>query len=105
DFRTYVEVTGFQDVLEGAARPGHFRGVCTVVLKLLNLVQPDRAYFGQKDVQQARIVRQVVRDLAVPVEVVVCPTIRETAGRALSSRNQYLDAEQRQGATVLSRAL
>jgi pantoate--beta-alanine ligase len=104
-FRTFVEVTELQDVLEGAARPGHFRGVCTVVLKLLNLVQPDRAYFGQKDAQQARIVRQMVRDLAVPVELVVCPTVREGDGLALSSRNRYLDPDQRRSAAVLSRAL
>ncbi len=104
-FRTYVEVIALQDVLEGAARPGHFRGVCTVVLKLFNLVQPDRAYFGQKDAQQVRIVQQMVRDLDVPVEVVVCPTIRESDGLALSSRNRYLDPDQRCAATVLSRAL
>jgi pantoate--beta-alanine ligase len=104
-FRTLVEVTGLQDVLEGESRPGHFRGVCTVVLKLLNLVQPDRAYFGQKDAQQVRIVQQMVRDLDVPAEVVVCPTVRETDGLALSSRNKYLDPEQRRNATVLSRAL
>jgi pantoate--beta-alanine ligase len=104
-FRTYVEVTELQDVLEGASRPGHFRGVCTVVLKLLNLVQPDRAYIGQKDGQQARIVQQMVRDLAVPVDVVICPTVREADGLALSSRNHYLDPKQRQSAVVLSRAL
>jgi pantoate--beta-alanine ligase len=73
DFRTYVEVTELQDVLEGASRPGHFRGVATVVLKLFNIVQPDVAYFGQKDGQQVRIIRQMVADLHVPVEVVVCP--------------------------------
>jgi pantoate--beta-alanine ligase len=105
EFRTYVEVTGLQDVLEGAARPGHFRGVATVVLKLFNLVQPDRAYFGQKDAQQARIVRQMVRDLEVPVDVVVCPIVREPDGLALSSRNRYLDSRQREQSTVLSRAL
>jgi pantoate--beta-alanine ligase len=104
-FRTFVEVTEFQDVLEGASRPGHFRGVCTVVLKLVNLVQPDRAYFGQKDGQQLRIVRQMVHDLGVPVEVVACPTVREADGLALSSRNKYLDPEQRRNAAVLSRAL
>jgi pantoate--beta-alanine ligase len=104
-FRTFVEVTELQDVLEGASRPGHFRGVCTVVLKLLNTVRPDRAYFGQKDGQQVRIVRQMVSDLNVPVEVVVCPTVREADGLALSSRNKYLDPEQRQSAVVLSRAL
>jgi pantoate--beta-alanine ligase len=105
DFRTWVEATGLQDVLEGPSRPGHFRGVATVVLKLFNLVQPDRAYFGQKDAQQARIVRQMVRDLNVPVEIEVRPTVREPDGLALSSRNRYLDADQRRQATVLSRAL
>jgi pantoate--beta-alanine ligase len=104
-FRTWVEVTGLQDVLEGAARPGHFRGVATVVLKLFNLVQPDRAYFGQKDAQQARILAQMVRDLNVPVEVSVLPTVREPDGLALSSRNKYLDPDQRRHAVVLSRAL
>ena len=104
-FRTYVEVTGLQDVLEGASRPGHFRGVATVVLKLFNLVQPNRAYFGQKDAQQARIIQQMVRDLDVPVEVVVCPTVRESDGLALSSRNRYLDSDQRRQAIVLSAAL
>jgi pantoate--beta-alanine ligase len=105
DYRTYVEVTGLQDVLCGASRPGHFRGVATIVLKLFNLVQPDRAYFGQKDVQQTRIIRQLVRDLNVPVEVRVCPIVREADGLALSSRNQYLEAQQRRQAVVLHRAL
>ncbi len=104
-FRTWVEVTGLQDVLEGASRPGHFRGVATVVLKLFNLVQPDRAYFGQKDAQQARLLVQMVRDLDVPVEVRVLPTVREPDGLALSSRNKYLDADQRRHAAALSRAL
>jgi pantoate--beta-alanine ligase len=104
-YRTYVEVTGLQDVLEGASRPGHFRGVATVVLKLFNAVQPDRAYFGQKDAQQVCLVRQMVRDLEVPVEVVTCPTVREPDGLALSSRNQYLDAHQRRQAPALYRAL
>jgi pantoate--beta-alanine ligase len=105
DYRTYVEVTGLQDVLCGASRPGHFRGVATIVLKLFNLVQPDRAYFGQKDAQQTRIIRQLVRDLNVPVEVRVCPIVREADGLALSSRNQYLEAQQRRQAVVLHRAL
>ena len=104
-FRTYVEVTGLQDVLEGTSRPGHFRGVATVVLKLFHLVGPDRAYFGQKDGQQARIIGQLVRDLDVPVELVICPTLREPDGLALSSRNRYLDPDQRANATALSRAL
>src|SRR5207247_863954 len=85
-FRTYVEVHELQDVLEGASRPGHFRGVATVVLKLFNIVQPDIAYFGQKDAQQARIIQQLVRDLDVPVRITVAPTIREPDGLALSSR-------------------
>ncbi len=105
DYRSYVEVTGLQDVLCGASRPGHFRGVATVVLKLFHLVQPDRAYFGQKDAQQVRIVQQMVKDLNVPVEVCVCPTVRETDGLALSSRNAYLDAGERRLATVVYRTL
>jgi pantoate--beta-alanine ligase len=104
-FRTFVEVTGMQDVLEGASRPGHFRGVATVVLKLFNLVQPDVAWFGQKDAQQALIIRQMVHDFDVPVEVRVAPTVREPDGLALSSRNQYLDPEQRRAAPALARAL
>ena len=100
-YRTYVEVTGLQDVLCGASRPGHFRGVATVVLKLFNMVQPDRAFFGQKDAQQVRIIQQMVRDLNVPVEVCVCPIVREADGLALSSRNAYLEAEERRRATVL----
>jgi len=104
-FRTYVEVHDLQDVLEGASRPGHFRGVATVVLKLLNIVQPDRAYFGQKDAQQARIIQQMVRDLDVPVRVIVAPTVREPDGLALSSRNRYLEPAQRQEAVSLSQAL
>jgi pantoate--beta-alanine ligase len=104
-FRTYVEVTGLQDGLCGASRPGHFRGVCTVVLKLFNLVQPDVAYFGQKDYQQARIIRQMVRDLEVPVRLRVGPTVREPDGLALSSRNQYLEPAQRREAPALYDAL
>jgi pantoate--beta-alanine ligase len=104
-YRTFVEVTGLQDVLCGASRPGHFRGVATVVLKLFNLVQPDRAYFGQKDAQQVRIIQQMARDLNVLVEVCVCPIIREADGLALSSRNEYLEAEERRHAPILYRAL
>ncbi len=104
-FRTFVEVEGLQNVLCGASRPGHFRGVCTVVLKLFNQVQPERAYFGQKDAQQARILQQMVRDLDVPVEMCICPTVREPDGLALSSRNQYLDAGQRQHALSLYQTL
>lgn len=105
DFRTFVEVRELQDVLCGASRPGHFRGVATVVLKLFNIVQADNAYFGQKDAQQARVVQQMVRDLHVPIQLHFCPIVREPDGLALSSRNQYLDAEQRKHAVVLSRSL
>jgi pantoate--beta-alanine ligase len=104
-FRTYVEVHGLQDVLEGASRPGHFRGVATVVLKLFHQVQPDRAYFGQKDAQQALLIRQMVRDLDVPVQLRICPIVREPDGLALSSRNRYLDSDQRRQATALFEAL
>jgi pantoate--beta-alanine ligase len=104
-FQTRVQVKDLSNILEGAARPGHFDGVATVVLELFNLVQPDRAYFGQKDAQQVRIIQQMVRDLNVPVEIVVCPTMREPDGLALSSRNQYLDADQRREATALNQAL
>jgi len=102
---TYVEVHGLQEVLCGTSRPGHFRGVATIVLKLFNIVQPDLAFFGQKDAQQALIIRQMVRDLNLPVEVRVCPIVREPDGLALSSRNQYLDADQRRRAVVLHQAL
>lgn len=105
NYRTFVEVTGLQDGLCGASRPGHFRGVATVVLKLFNLVQPDRAYFGQKDAQQVRILQQMVRDLNVPVEIRVCPIVREADGLALSSRNEYLEAQERRSATALYRVL
>jgi pantoate--beta-alanine ligase len=104
-FCTFVEVTGLQDVLEGASRPGHFRGVATVVLRLFNLVRPDVAWFGQKDAQQVRIIQKMVRDLEVTVEIRVGQTVREKDGLALSSRNQYLDSFQRQAAPVLSQAL
>jgi pantoate--beta-alanine ligase len=104
-FRTFVEVHELQDVLCGASRPGHFRGVATVVLKLLNIVGPDVAYFGQKDAQQVRLLRQMVRDLDVPVRIAVCPIVREPDGLALSSRNQYLDPDQRRSAAALFQAL
>ena len=104
-YRTYVEVTGLQNGLCGATRPGHFRGVATVVLQLFNLVNPDRAYFGQKDAQQVRIIQQLVSDLHLRVKAVVAPTVRDSDGLALSSRNQYLDPEQRRHAPVLWQAL
>jgi pantoate--beta-alanine ligase len=104
-FQTFVEVPSLQDVLCGASRPGHFRGVCTVVLKLLNIVQPDVAFFGQKDAQQALILSRMVRDLDVPVETRTVPTVRELDGLALSSRNQFLDAEQRKSAPALWQTL
>ncbi len=104
-FQTYVEVTGISQGLEGARRPGHFRGVATVVAKLLNIVQPDRAYFGQKDAQQVAVIQRMVADLALPVQIVAVPTVRATDGVALSSRNSYLTPEQRAAAPVLFRAL
>lgn len=107
-FSTVVEVGGLTDTLEGdPAHRGreHFRGVTTVVTKLLNMVQPDRAYFGQKDAQQALVIERLVRDLDIPVEVRVCPTAREPSGLAMSSRNAYLSDEERERAAALSRAL
>jgi pantoate--beta-alanine ligase len=104
-FRTSVNVEGLGDRLEGKIRPGHFRGVATVVLKLLEIVAPRFAYFGRKDAQQARIIRQMAADLALDSEIVVCPIVREPDGLALSSRNQYLSPAERKAATVLYRAL
>ena len=104
-YQTWVEVEAMTRPLEGAMRPGHFRGVTTVVAKLFNGVQPQRAYFGQKDAQQAAVIRQMVRDLNFPIEIVVCPIVRESDGLAMSSRNVYLDPEQRKAATVLYRSL
>jgi pantoate--beta-alanine ligase len=104
-FTTWVNVEGLADKLCGASRPGHFRGVATVVAKLFNLVQPTRAYFGQKDAQQALIITRMVRDLNLPVELVICPTVREPDGLALSSRNRYLNERDRERATSVYRAL
>ncbi len=104
-FRTYVNVEGISERLEGRSRPGHFRGVATVVMKLLEIVQPNFAYFGRKDAQQVRIISQMARDLNLDTEIVVCPIVREPDGLALSSRNAYLNAEERLAATVLHRAL
>lgn len=104
-FQTYVEVMGVSQGLEGERRPGHFRGVATVVTKLFNIIAPDRAYFGQKDAQQVAVIKCMVRDLALPVEIVVVPTVRAEDGLALSSRNSYLTPDQRAVASVLYRAL
>jgi len=104
-FQTFVDVPNLGSILEGAHRPGHFRGVATVVTKLLQIVQPARAYFGRKDYQQLCIIRRLVRDLDIPTEIVPCPTVREPDGLAMSSRNAYLSAEERREATVLYRAL
>jgi pantoate--beta-alanine ligase len=105
DSRTNVEVAGLQDVLCGKSRPGHFRGVATVVAKLFNIVQPDIAFFGQKDAQQVAIIRRMTADLNLPVAIQVVPTVRETDGLAMSSRNRYLDPVQRKNAICLYRAL
>ena len=102
---TFVEVPGLSDVLEGAIRPGHFRGVATVVLKLCAIVSPDYAYFGQKDFQQQVLIRRMVSDLCLPITIITVPTVRESDGLALSSRNRYLDPSEREAATILSRAL
>lgn len=104
-FSTYINVEGLSDRLCGKFREGHFRGVATVVAKLLNIVDPTRAYFGQKDFQQSVIIKSLVRDLNFGTEVVVCPTIREADGLAMSSRNSYLSQEQRRAATALYRSL
>ncbi len=104
-FQTWVTVEEVTKPLEGQMRPGHFRGVTTVVAKLFNAVRPQRAYFGQKDAQQAAVIRQMVRDLSYPLEVSVCPIVREPDGLAMSSRNTYLNPDERRAATALSRAL
>ena len=102
---TWVTVEELSSKLDGRSRPGHFRGVTTVVAKLFHVVEPDAAFFGQKDAAQAAIIRRMVRDLRLPVEIVVCPIVREPDGLAMSSRNAYLDAEQRKQALVLHRSL
>jgi pantoate--beta-alanine ligase len=104
-FQTWVEIDQLGAILEGEHRPGHFRGVATVCLKLFNLVRPQRAYFGQKDAQQAAVLKRMVRDLAVPVEIRVLPTVRDDDGLALSSRNAYLSPQEREAALSLPRAL
>ena len=106
DFCTKVEIEGvFSETMCGPFRPGHFQGVATVVLKLFNIVQPSRAYFGQKDYQQAQIIKRLIKDMDLPLEVVVCPTLRESGGLALSSRNAYLKPEEKKAAAGLYRAL
>jgi pantoate--beta-alanine ligase len=104
-FSTYVNVEGLSEQLEGASRPGHFRGVATVVTVLLNTVRPDFAFFGQKDAQQALIIRRLVKDLAFETEIVVLPTVREDSGLAISSRNLYLTEEEQRAAAIIHQAL
>jgi pantoate--beta-alanine ligase len=104
-YQTWVTVEEIAAPLEGAMRSGHFRGVATIVTKLFNVTQPDRAYFGQKDAQQALVIRRMVTDLNFPIEVMICPTVREADGLAMSSRNVYLNPQERKAATVLYRAL
>lgn len=105
DFCTFVDMNGLTDELCGKTRPGHFRGVCTVVSKLFNIVTPDRAYFGQKDAQQLAVIRRMVRDMSIGTEIIGCPIIREEDGLAKSSRNTYLSPEERKAAVVISKSL
>ena len=105
NYQTWVEATEVAQPLEGGFRPGHFKGVTTVVAKLFNAVRPDKAFFGQKDAQQVAVIKQMTRDLTYPIEIEIVPTVREGDGLAMSSRNTYLDEAQRQAATVLHRAL
>ncbi len=104
-YSTYADVTGITDKLCGKSRPGHFKGVCTVVLKLFNIVGPDRAYFGQKDAQQAAVIKRMAKDLNLDIRIITCPIVREKDGLALSSRNVYLNGDERKAALVLSRSL
>ncbi|HHV98540.1 MAG TPA: pantoate--beta-alanine ligase [Clostridiaceae bacterium] len=104
-YKTYVNVEGITEILCGKSRPGHFRGVTTIVCKLFNIVKPDRAYFGQKDAQQAAVIKKMVSDLNLDLEIVTCPIVREEDGLAMSSRNVYLDEQQRKSALILSKAL
>lgn len=105
DFQTWVEVNEITKPLEGEKRPGHFRGVTTIVTKLFNAVQPQAAYFGQKDAQQVAVIKQMVRDLNMPIEIIASPIVRERDGLAMSSRNSYLNPTERQAALVLSKSL
>ncbi|MCL0090411.1 pantoate--beta-alanine ligase [Dehalococcoidia bacterium] len=105
DFNSWIVVEGMTEMLEGASRPGHFRGVATIVAKLLNIVQPNRAYFGQKDAQQALVIKKMVADLNMNPQIIVAPTVREPDGLAMSSRNSYLNPEERQAALVLWKSL
>ena len=104
-FKTYVEVGEITNIMCGKSRPGHFKGVTTVVNKLFNIVSPDKAYFGQKDAQQVAVIKQMVSDLNMNIEIITCPIIREADGLAMSSRNVYLSPEERKAATILSKAL
>lgn len=105
DFQTYVEVRQLSQDLCGKTRPGHFTGVCTIVTKLFNLIQPDRAYFGQKDAQQVMVIQQLVKDLNLEVTVIICPIVRDADGLAMSSRNKYLSPAERESALILNKSL
>jgi pantoate--beta-alanine ligase len=105
EFCSYVDMNGLTDTLCGRSRPGHFRGVCTVVMKLFNIVKPDRAYFGEKDAQQVAVVKRMVKDLNMDLEIVACETVREEDGLAKSSRNVHLNREEREAAAILPKAL